>query len=189
MGSYFKHTQTKSVNVQYAFRCEQCLKESGPQTATISASAEINTLSRVLSDREQRKLNGLSHAALVRAVKTAYQEAVDKHMYDGAFRDECPYCHQPQSWAISKMQDDQFIMPIAILIVGIIVSLGVYFFTDGKSIPLALGIFAAGILIASGFLLRNRIKIRSKQKAASSAMEHNLPSIQWEAVQDLLDAR
>ena len=37
MASYYKHKRTESIDVPYSFRCEQCMQDSGPLTATISA--------------------------------------------------------------------------------------------------------------------------------------------------------
>ena len=100
MGSYYKHTATQSVKVPYSFRCEQCLKDSGPLEAVISGSSRLNSYSKSLSDREQAKLNKMVRAALIRELRRAYQEAEEHHRYP-AFADECPHCHRPQSWAIA----------------------------------------------------------------------------------------
>ena len=187
MGSYYKHTQTQSIKVPYSFRCEQCLRDSGMLEAVITGSANLNTHSKVLLDREQAKLSQLAHAALVREVQSVHQDAVQKHVYAAAFYDECPHCHQPQSWAIAQMKSDQFTTPIVFVVVGLIISFGVHFFTDVKSLTVALGIFAAGVVAAAAAFAWNRIKISSKQKKTAVSMEHNLPSIQWEAVRDLLE--
>ena len=87
------------------------------------------------------------------------------------------------------MRGDQFTGPITALIVALICSLGTYFFGDTQSIPLSLGIFAVGVVVAGVLLARNRMKIGAKQKVASTAMEHERPTIHWEAVQDLLDEK
>ena len=189
MASYYKHTQKQSVNVPYSFRCEQCHQDSGLLEAVITGSANLNTHSKVLLDREQAKLSQLAHAALVREVQSVHREATQKQVYAAAFHDECPHCHQPQSWAIAQMKGDQFTGPITALIVALICSLGTYFFSDTQSIPLSLGIFAAGVVVGGVLLARNRTKISTKQKAASTAMEHERPTIHWEAVQDLLDEK
>ena len=44
MGTYYKHKKTETIEVSYSFRCEQCMKESGPLKAVISGmEAEINS--------------------------------------------------------------------------------------------------------------------------------------------------
>ena len=85
MGSYYKHTQTQSIKVPYSFRCEQCLRDSGMLEAVITGSANLNTHSKVLLDREQAKLSQLAHAALVREVQSVHREATQKQVYAAAF--------------------------------------------------------------------------------------------------------
>ena len=79
MGSYYKHTQTQSIKVPYSFRCEQCLRDSGMLEAVITGSANLNTHSKVLLDREQAKLSQLSHAVLVREAQSVHREATQKN--------------------------------------------------------------------------------------------------------------
>ena len=189
MGSYYKHTAAQSVKIPYSFRCEQCHQDSGLLDAVITGSSSLNTHSKVLSDREQVKLTPAARAALIRELQSVYRNATQKQVYAAAFCDECPHCHQPQSWAIAQMKGDQFTGPITALVVALICSLGTYFFSDTQSIPLSLGIFAAGVVVGGVLLARNRTKISTKQKAASTAMEHERPTIHWEAVQDLLDEK
>ena len=186
MGSYYRHTATQSVKVPYSFRCEQCLKDSGPLEAVISGSSRLNSYSKSLSGREQAKLNKMVRAALIRELRRAYQEAEEHHRYP-AFADECPHCHRPQSWAIAGMKGDQFTTPIVLLGVGLVVSLGSYFFTDLKSAAVSMCLFAVCALGAAGAFVWNRIRIGSKQRKTADAMENSLPRIQWEAVRDLLD--
>ena len=79
MASYYKHTQKQSVNVPYSFRCEQCHQDSGLLEAVITGSANLNTHSKVLLDREQAKLSRLSHAVLVREAQSVHREATQKN--------------------------------------------------------------------------------------------------------------
>ena len=57
MGTYYKHRKTESIKVPYSFRCEQCMKESGPLTATISGmEATINSNFKNLDEKREQKL-------------------------------------------------------------------------------------------------------------------------------------
>ena len=189
MASYYKHTQKQSVNVPYSFRCEQCHQDSGPLEAVITGEGEVDNYRKDLLDSEKAKLEKRAHSALVQALQKAHRDAEEKQIYSSDFRDECPHCHQPQSWAIAQMKSDQFTGPTTALIVALICSLGTYFFSDTQSIHLSLGIFAVGVVVAGVLLARNRMKIGAKQKVASTAMEHERPTIHWEVVQDLLDEK
>ena len=87
MSTYYKHTKTETVEVPYSFRCEQCLKDSGPLHAIISgAQAEMNSNFKKLDDRKQQKLEDMAHTNLVKAVKGAYTDATEKQTYSKAFR-------------------------------------------------------------------------------------------------------
>ena len=104
MGTYYKHRKTESIKVPYSFRCEQCMKESGPLTATISGmEATINSNFKNLDEKREQKLGKMAHENLVSAVKEAHQNATGKNIYVKAFKDECPHCHKPQSWAVSGL--------------------------------------------------------------------------------------
>lgn len=188
MGSYYKHKRTESIDVPYSFRCEQCMKDSGPLKATISAEAETNSNFKELSDAKQKKLSEAAHANLVREVRAAHSNAVEKQIYCKAFRDECPHCHKPQSWAVSGAKKDMFSTPVVLVILGIIIGAGCYFFS-GVDNPGTIAIGAVGIfcVIALCVLVVNMIKVGSKQRQTSSAAQQNTPVIEWRAVQHILD--
>ena len=79
------------------------MKDSGTLTATISGmEAEINSNYKQLEAKKQKKLDEHAHQNLVRAAKEAYTNATEKQIYSKAFKDECPHCHKPQSWAVSE---------------------------------------------------------------------------------------
>ena len=82
MGTYYKHRKTESIKVPYSFRCEQCMKESGPLTATISGmEATINSNFKNLDEKREQKLGKMAHENLVSAVKEAHQNATEKIIY------------------------------------------------------------------------------------------------------------
>ena len=163
MSTYYKHTKTETIEVPYSFRCEQCLKNSGMLQATISgAQAEINSNFKKLDDMKQQKLEDMAHTNLVKAVKGAYTDATEKQLYSKAFRDECPHCHKPQSWAVSGLKKERYSTPLVCLILGV-------------------------ILLAVGSFIFNSIKIANKQRKTSDSLQKNLPVIEWSAVQHILN--
>ncbi|MEY8322709.1 hypothetical protein AALB47_02185 [Lachnospiraceae bacterium 54-11] len=107
MSSYYRHHKRESIDVPYSFRCEQCMQDSGPLNATISGmQAEVNSNFKNLNEKNQKKLDEMAHRNLVNEVKEAYQKATEKQIYVKAFKDECPHCHKPQSWAVSGAKDE-----------------------------------------------------------------------------------
>lgn len=191
MGTYYKHTQTETINVPYSFRCEQCMNDSGMLEATISgAEAELNSNFKNLSEKEQKKLKEMAHAHLVKAVKNAYLNATEKQIYCTAFKDECPHCHKPQSWAISGVKNEMFSTPIVCVMIGIILGVGCYFFS-GVENNMTIAIAAAGIcfVLAAGSLILNITKLGNKKKQTSSSLQKNVPVIEWSTVQNILNEK
>lgn len=188
MGSYYKHTKTESVDVPYSFRCEQCMKDSGVLKATISGvEATVNSNFKTLNEKQQKKLNELAHTYLVKEVKDTYRNVTEKQIYSKSFKDECPYCHKPQSWAISGLKDGMFITPIAFVVVGIILGVGGYFFSEVENnLMVALILGGICLALAAGSLLLNIIKIQRKKKQTSAAEQKNVPVIDWGAVKYIL---
>lgn len=191
MGSYYKHKKKETIDVSYSFRCEQCMKESGPLTAVISGmEAEINSNYKTLDDKKQSSLNEMAHANLVSAVKEAYSNAVEKHIFVKAFKDECPHCHKPQTWGLSDLKDDMFGTPIVCVILGIILGAGCYFFS-GVENNLMIALAAAGIcfVIGAGSLVLNILKLGNKKKQTAGVIQKNEPVIDWSSVQHILNER
>jgi hypothetical protein len=191
MSVYFKHTKTESIKVPYSFKCEQCMKDSGPLMATITGmEADINSNFKDLDEKGTETLNKIAHKYLVRAVKDAHRNVTEKHIYPTDFKDECPYCHKPQSWAVSGVKDEMFGTPVVLLIVGIILGVGCYFFS-GVENSLTIAIVVAGICfaLAVGSLILNIIKVGSKKRKTAVSYQKNVPVIEWSAVQDLLDEK
>ena len=189
MSTYYKHTKTETVEVPYSFRCEQCLKDSGPLHAIISgAQAEMNSNFKKLDDRKQQKLEDMAHTNLVKAVKSACTDATEKQLYSKAFRDECPHCHKPQSWAVSGLKKERYSTPIVCLILGVILGIGCYFCIETEN-RLTIALAAAGIclILAVGSFIFNSIKIANKQRKTSDSLQKNLPVIEWNAVQHILN--
>ncbi|MCM1191769.1 MAG: hypothetical protein NC123_05780 [Butyrivibrio sp.] len=194
MGSYYRHTRTESVGLTYSFRCEQCGQESGPRSVTITGEAEMNNYRRQLNDVEEDKLRQKAHVSLVQRVQEVYKNVTEKQVIPTDFPDECPHCHQPQSWAVSGMKKKMFETPITCLAVGVffsLIGLGGYYWGDVDyiTIPIVIGIAAAGAGIGLICLLWNIIKIQSKLKKTSSGMQRGLPVIEWASVQELLNEK
>lgn len=188
MGTYYRHKKTETFDVPYSFRCEQCGKDSGTLKATISGmEAEINSNFKQLDDKKQQKLNETAHTYLVREVREVYQNVTEKQIYSTAFKDECPYCHKPQSWAVSGAKNEMFGTPIVCVILGIIIGAGCYFFAEVDN-SLTIALAAAGICfaLAAGSLVFNIIKIGKKQRQVSGSTHRNVPVIEWDGVKNLL---
>lgn len=189
MSTYYKHTKKETVDVPFTFRCEQCMQESGLKFATIAGmQAEINSNFKNLDAKKQEKLNEIAHKNLVREVKETYRNATEKNIYSKVFKDECPHCHKPQSWAISGAKDQMFSTPIVCIILGIIIGAGCYFFS-GVDNNLTIALVAGGICfaLAAGSLILNIAKIAVKKKQTANVLQKNVPVIEWNAVQNLLN--
>lgn len=188
MSSYYKHTKTESVDVPYSFCCEQCMKDSGPLKATVSGvEATVNSNFKTLNEKQQKKLNELAHTYLVKEVKETYRNVTEKQIYSKSFKDECPHCHKPQSWAVSGLKDGMFTTPIAFVIVGLILGVGGYFFSGGENnLMVALILGGICLALAVGSLLLSIIKIQQKKKQTASVTQKNVPVIDWGAVKYLL---
>ena len=179
MGTYYKHTKTESIDVPYSFRCEQCMQESGRLKATISgAEATINSNFKQLNEKNQEKLNELAHTYLVKAVKEAYRNVTEKQIYCTDFKDQCPHCKKPQTWAVSGAKQGMFTTPIAFVVVGLILSVGAYFFS-GVDNSLTVALIIGGIW--------SIMKVESKKKQTASVTQKNVPVIEWGAVQHILN--
>lgn len=188
MGSYYQHTKKVSVDVPYSFQCEQCMKDSGPMMATIVAQAEINSNFKDLDNKKRQKLDELAQKNLVSEVKSVHRNATEKHIYPKAFKDICPYCGKPQTWALGDMKDNLFSTPIVCVIVSLIFAAGCYFFS-GVEENLIIAIVVAAIGFAAGVvsLLVNIMKMQNKKKQTAGASKKNLPVIEWSAVQSYLN--
>lgn len=191
MGTYYKHTKIERVDVPYSFRCEQCMQDSGPLRATIAGTeAVLNTNFKGLNDKQQQKLDEMAHRNLVWAVQDAYKNTTEKQIFDKAFKDECPLCHKPQSWAVSGLKNDMFTNSIVSLIVGLIVAAGCYFFAGvDNAHQIAFGLFGVSVVVAVICFLINLAKVNKKKKQTSAVTQRNVPVIEWGAVQNLLNEK
>lgn len=165
------------------------MKESGTLQATIVGNqAEVDSNFKNLNEKKQMQLDNMAHKKLVRSVKDAYQNATEKQIFITAFNDECPHCHMPQSWAVSSAKKDMYSWPFALVVVGIVLGIGYYFYDDSENGPLiALGAFGVFLVLAAGVLIFNMIKVGNKKRQTSDSLQKNLPKIDWSAVQHLLD--
>lgn len=194
MSTYFKHTRTESAKVPYSFRCEHCMKDSGLQVAEITGSeATHNSNFKVLTLQETEKLEKQAHKNLVQKMQTVHNDATQKHIFSKEFKDTCPHCQKPQSWAVSGMQKNMFETPIVILIVGIIIGVITYIYTvyeeTGWGIMPTCAVIGVTVAAALLSLLINLAKIGAKKKATASVTQKNLPDIDWSPVQQLLSER
>lgn len=190
--SYYEHKRTESIKLPYSFRCEHCMNDSGPMFATITGSGIKNSLSKKVNDKDEEKMRRDAHKDLVRAVRQLHKDIVQKQEYTAIFTDECPHCHKPQSWGISIVREGMFAGPLAFLIFGIFIGTVSLIAQktgdmDYMTTPIALGIMALGAVAAAINLLWNICKVNKKKKMTATAMQKNLPTIEWAAVQSLLN--
>lgn len=175
----------------YSFQCEHCGKDSGILRAVIvGTEATENSNFKTLKPERDKKLCQRAHENLVRKMKEIHKNA-GENVYAKEFLDQCPCCHAPQSWAVSGMKKKMFENPLVCLCVGavfaVIAVLG-HYFSDMEYLTLtaAAGVFGAGVVAAAGCLIWNVVRINSKTKK-TAAGNRNLPSIDWSAVQNLLE--
>lgn len=190
MAKYYKHKTAHSRKVPYSFECEHCAKKSGTILATISGNvAEYNSLSNKLTAKQSEKLNQDAHNFLVNRMYKDYYNATENKVFALAFKDTCPHCQKPQSWAVSGMRKDLTIWPLALIIVGIIAALGTYFSTASKNIMVSFMIGMAFVLAAVLVFIYKMAKIHLKVKKTSSLYLKNVPSIDWSVAMDLINEK
>ncbi len=196
MSSYYKHKRTESAKVPYSFRCEQCTKDSGTLQATIIGTEAIhNSMSRSLSQKEETKLQEQAFQNLKNTLQETYENAEKKHIYSTAFKDTCPHCGKPQSWAVANLKDKMFENPIISIIVGLIFAVGSYFyikseagrFDESWQLGVPIGIMGIAVAIAVVLLIINIVKMNSKKSKTANVMQKNLPDIDWDAVEGMID--
>lgn len=191
--TYYKHKRVQSIQVPYSFQCENCKQSSGVLQANIAGEeATLNSNFKTLSDEKSAKLERQAHQNLVNKLKEAHKDAAEKGIYSTEFKDECPHCHKPQSWAVSGLKKKRFDTPIVIFLVGVVifvVALIAHYLSDTRDVPLSIAfvILGAGAVCAVISLIWNSIKINKKIKATSANGTQNVPDIEWNAVQDLLN--
>ena len=196
MGSYYKHTRTESAKVPYSFRCEQCMKDSGTRQATIVGNEAVhNSMSRKISQKEEANMQKEAFQKLKNALQEAYENAEGKHIYAKEFNDICPHCGKPQSWAVANLKNKLFENSIVSVIVGLIFAVGSYFyiksepgrFEESWQLGVPIGIMAVAVIIAILLFAINMVKMSSKNKKTANVMQKNLPDIQWDAVEGMID--
>ncbi len=191
MGSYYKHTKKESVDVPYSFRCEQCGKESGKLRAQIVGPvAQINSNFKKLNEKKQAQLNKMAHEKMIRRVREVYQDATEKQIYATDFKDKCPHCQKPQSWAVGGVKKEMYSTPLGIMGAGVIFGLGCYFFSEetDEDVKLRIALMVGGVICAVGLgvLAFNYIKLMLKKRQLAG-LAQNLPEIEWGKIQDVID--
>ena len=192
MGTYYRHTRCEKAEVPYSFQCEHCGKDSGLMTAVINGpDAIFNSNFKTINPDREEKLCKEAHEKLVRELKSVHKNVVEKKIFSTDFHDQCPYCRQPQSWAVSGLKNKMFENPVVCLCVGAIIAVIAviaHYYGDMEyiTLPVAAGIFGAGVVAAAGCLVWNVIKIGSKVKKTASDVQR-LPVIDWSPVQKLLN--
>ena len=191
--TYYKHKRVEDVKIPYNFKCENCMKNSGElQAHLVGMEAEYNSNFKKLKEDKVKKLEKQAHDNLVAKVKEAYKDAEEKGIYCTEFKDECPYCHKAQSWAVSGLIKKRIDTPIVIFLVGVILFIvaliGHYFATNADvPLPIAFGILGVSFVCSIIVFVWNTIKINLKIKATASTGAKNTPNIDWKKVQNLLD--
>lgn len=191
MGSYYEHKRTESVKLPYSFRCEHCMSDSGPLWATVAGYGTKDSISKRVSEKDEEKMRKEAHRHLVMVLKRIHKDIVQKQIFTAIFTDECPHCHKPQSWGISIAKENMFSMPIVLLVFGMF--LGGVGLMEQKTgdldmpTPMIVGMVALGAIAAVISLIWNINKVNKKKKMLATAVQKNLPVIEWEAVQYLLD--
>lgn len=160
--------------------------------AVVIGTAEEKSNFKTINEEHEKKLCERAHKDLVQKVKALHRDVVEKKIYPADFKDVCPHCHQPQSWAVSGLKNKLFENPGVALCVGVFFSvvavLGYYFGDmDYPVVWVAGGIMALAVAAALGLLIWNLIQLGIKTKKTSSGAQKNLPVINWAAVQGLLD--
>lgn len=190
MGSYYEHKRTESVKLPYSFKCEHCMNDSGLMWATVTGSGTKDSHFKEVSEKSEEKMRKAAHKDLVRVIKRLQKDIVQKQEYTEIFTYECPHCGKPQSWGISIVKAEMFAGPLVFFLFGIFMGVGAFFTQekgDSWRIPVSVGLMAAGAIAAVVFLAWNINKVNKEKKIMDMAVQKNLPVIQWEAVQYLLD--
>lgn len=189
MSTYYKHTRVEDANIPYSFQCESCMKNSGDLKAYIVGdTATYNSNFKTLSAEREVKLQEEAHDNLVKKLKEIHKDVKEKEVYATEFKDECPHCHKPQSWAVSGLKKKRFDTPIVIFGVGVIIFIIglIGYFTEKieyLTLPMTFAILGVAFVCAAISFIWNTIKINKKIKETSTSGTKNIPSINWEEVQ------
>lgn len=186
--TYYKHTRVRETRIPYSFECENCKQNSGNlQAHIVGAEAIHNSNFREISDDRAEKLEKQAYKNLAVKVKKAYKDAAEKGIYWTEFKDECPHCHKSQSWGVSGLKKNRFDTPLVIFGVGIMLFI-VLLIGHYVTLPIAFGILGASFVCAVISFIWNTIKINRRAKETSASGTKNLPNIDWNRVQELLNA-
>ena len=177
MAVYFKHTRTVTQNVPYQFFCEHCRQDSGPLAAEFKAEATRSlTTKRPLTEEEKAQLDqeaaGKLHQSIQKARRGAQEEA-----FSESFKDKCPHCGKPQSWALKGMKH----LPFSYALIGAfftaLICLSIHLFgivSISFGTGMAATLAAALALMAVGFIRVGRKNVQTK-----NVQEKQLPNIIW----------
>ncbi len=96
---------------------------------------------------------------------------------------------------MANLKNKLFENSIVSVIVGLIFAVGSYFyiksepgrFEESWQLGVPIGIMAVAVLIAILLFAINMVKMSSKNKKTANVMQKNLPDIQWDAVEGMID--
>ena len=96
---------------------------------------------------------------------------------------------------MANLKNKLFENSIVSIIVGLIFAVGSYFYikSEGSRFEeswlygVPIGIMAVAVIIAILLFAVNMVKMSSKTKKTANVMQKNLPDIQWDAVEGMID--
>ena len=159
----------------------------------IGPEATYNSNFKTLNPDREEKLCREAHDKLVRKLQETHRDAVEKKIFSTDFKDQCPFCQQPQSWAVSGLKKKMYGNPGVCLLLGgfiALIALVCHYTGDMEyvTLPMVAGIFGLGVVAALVSLVWNVIKIQQKTRKTNSGAQR-LPVIEWDAVASLLNER
>lgn len=177
MAVYFKHKHTVTQNIPYYFVCEQCHQDSGTLSAEFKAEASRELMTkRPLTSDEKTQLDQDATEKLKKQVHDA-MENTKRAEISNRFKDTCPHCGKPQSWALKGMQH----LPCSYALIGafltallciVINALGIASFSFGAGL-------IATLVIAMIAMLVGFIQVGAKKARTKNVRQRELPKIQW----------
>lgn len=177
MASYYEHKRTAKTVVTYQFVCEQCGGQSGAIAADFIEEATRRTNYKQLPQQDNDVLCTQARERLANKLNTAKTDA-EKGKYCEEFKDECPHCGKPQSWAVGAKSYNMWVFSILFAIIGGIACLVLNYSKWDITIP-----FMYGLLIVVGlFLLGMAVGYAGtfvKKMQTRNVAQKQAPTIFW----------